>query len=1082
MAVSHRTNRLKLIGTPAVEQLQNGRYQLTVNCTTMNSREDWYSANKDRVFPDFGSLESAEMSIDGLAPRTGEAYTDMRLVSVQSSTQQEKYIVTLVYQTLGASFVQVKDDTVNYIESGLRRVTRQIIAQAGTDFQKTVGTTSITSQIDDETAVTCILANYEVNDTDSYREVTEVYIEAGTLSETEDKVGSQLSIVKETFSSTPSTPPGYAIAKTEESSVDGLATKRFTFLKSNVTLSYEEDFVDGRNQISIEQFNGTPGIPAGGYTTANIQLSNLGGIPTRRFTFLKDDVQLSDSKDKVGSQLAIIEQWFKPAASRKVKANYSLAKEDISSVDGIPTESYTFLKNNVQLSRSVDNKSSLKTETIEYFKPDASKETLANYSLLNKTESNIDGIPTERYTFAKNNQELSKSVDNQSALKTETREYFNPESSRETLTDYSLINKFESDVDGIPTERYTFAKDNQQISKSVDNESPLKTEIREYFKPDSSEETLSGYSLVNKQESDADGIPTERYTFAKNNVTLSVTEDKVGSQNAIVNEIFNPSSELITGIDTDNVVLSGYSEADRTESNYDGIKTIRIRFLKDNVELSRSEDKVGSQLAIVTEMFNPTADPVVSEYSIAKTDESNVSGIPTKRFTLLKNNAQLSKSVDSKSSLKTEVIECFKPDSSRETLTGYSLVNKQESDVDGIPTERYTFSKNDVKLSESKDKVGSQLAITEEWFKPTSSRKLKSGYSVAKDDASDVGGIPTERYTFLRDNAILSRNIQTQNGGKLITEVVEVFNGIPTAETAGAVKIGDSVSNVQGIPTRRFAFVKGDGQIQIKTEGGPNSIPNSKIVTVVCYGSTAIVPDGILIDSQDEEQDGYKRFTRSCIQNTGSGDVDDITGLKYEYEDVEQVTVPGKVTLGLQNVSLSGVGGTIAVPTLEPIRQKQIPVKIQYEIVSSVNYPSTATARAYDLGQISCSVTSTKTSLKVGPGGSATVSGNNSSTSASGFTNAFSSSARIQTYPSCYISGLTSKTGNVTYTGASIPRGSGSIISFDNYTAKTQTQVIGSGSTSTTGYSTTGLLSVDVNVVLVSVDGSIYYGVTKTIA
>ena len=181
MAISHRTNRLKLIGTPAVEQLQNGRYQLTVNCTTMNSREDWYSANKARVFPDFGSLESAEMSIDGLAPRTGEAYTDMRLVSVQSSTQQGQYIVTLVYQTLGDSFVQVKDDTVTYTENGLRRVTRESIAKAGTDFQKTVGTTSINSQIDTETAVQCFLSSYEVDDTDSYREVTEIYVEPGEI-------------------------------------------------------------------------------------------------------------------------------------------------------------------------------------------------------------------------------------------------------------------------------------------------------------------------------------------------------------------------------------------------------------------------------------------------------------------------------------------------------------------------------------------------------------------------------------------------------------------------------------------------------------------------------------------------------------------------------------------------------------------------------------------------------------------------------------------------------------------------------------------------------------------------------------
>ena len=181
MAVSHRTNRLKLIGTPAVEQLQNGRYQLTVNCTTMNSREDWYSSNKARIFPDFGSLESAEMSIDGLAPRTGEAYTDMRLVAVQSSTQQGQYIVTLVYQTLGDSFVQVKDDTVNYTENGLRRVIRESIAKAGTDFQKTVGTTSINSQIDGETAVQCFLSSYEIDDTDSYREVTEIYLEPGEI-------------------------------------------------------------------------------------------------------------------------------------------------------------------------------------------------------------------------------------------------------------------------------------------------------------------------------------------------------------------------------------------------------------------------------------------------------------------------------------------------------------------------------------------------------------------------------------------------------------------------------------------------------------------------------------------------------------------------------------------------------------------------------------------------------------------------------------------------------------------------------------------------------------------------------------
>ena len=193
MSISHRTNRLKLVGTPSVEKLQNGRYKLTVTCSTMNSREDWYSANKARIFPDFGSLQSAEMSIDGLAPRTGEAYADMRLTQVESGNRSLRdggdYLVALTYETLGSSFVQVKDDNTDYELNGLRRVTRTSIAEAGTDYAKTVGTSFIDHQIDAETAVRCFLASYAIDDTDSFRQVQEVYIEAGELSRDIRSVG-----------------------------------------------------------------------------------------------------------------------------------------------------------------------------------------------------------------------------------------------------------------------------------------------------------------------------------------------------------------------------------------------------------------------------------------------------------------------------------------------------------------------------------------------------------------------------------------------------------------------------------------------------------------------------------------------------------------------------------------------------------------------------------------------------------------------------------------------------------------------------------------------------------------------------
>jgi len=186
MAVSHRTNRLKVIGNPSVEKLQNDRFRLTYNLTPLNPRNDWYNENKDRLFANFGTLASAEMNVDGIDPRHKEAYTDMRLIAAESGNRSAveggDYIVQFVYETLGSTFVQVKDDTVDYELNGLRRVRRESIARVGTEFQKTVGTTTITSQIDEESSVTLYLASYEVDDTDSFRRVEETYIEAGTLS------------------------------------------------------------------------------------------------------------------------------------------------------------------------------------------------------------------------------------------------------------------------------------------------------------------------------------------------------------------------------------------------------------------------------------------------------------------------------------------------------------------------------------------------------------------------------------------------------------------------------------------------------------------------------------------------------------------------------------------------------------------------------------------------------------------------------------------------------------------------------------------------------------------------------------
>jgi len=696
MAISHRTNRLKLIGTPSVEQLQNGRYKLTITCSSINSREDWYSSNKARIFPDFGSLESAEMSIDGLAPRTGEAYTDMRLTEVQSGNRSPRdgsdYIVVLTYETLGDSFVQVKDDNVNYIENGLRRVTRKSIAKAGTDFQKTVGTTSITSQIDTETEVTCVLANYEVDDTDSYREVTEVYIEAGTLSETKDKVGSQLSIVKETFASTPSAISGYSIADERVSNFNGIPTRQFRFLKNNVTLSKTEDKVGSQLSIVKEVFNGTPSAISG-YSIANERESNVDGIPTKQFTFLKNNVQLSQSEDKVGSQLAISQQWFNPSEDKTV-SGYSLASQNTSDFEGIKTIEYRFLKEDVQLSQSEDEVGSQNSITEEWFKPSASRKTKTNYSLARKDESNVQGIPTERYTFL------------------------------------------------------------------------------------------------------------------KDNVVLSVSEDRVGSQLAITNEVFKPDDDAFGGKNISGVALSGYSEASREKSNFQGIPTLRYRFLKNNVVLSETQDKVGGQLAVVKEVFNGTPSPP-SGYSTANEQESNVGGISTKRFTFLKPNI-LSVTQDFNDGQKRVSVQAFNKTSSEvtsalsEVTSEHKLISQRESDFAGIKTSTFEYQLDESSIQDRELNGLNRIRLLElsasdftaQTIGAVSSTAPTSGLFLGSQVIDNGGAIKTRESVWLQSGTL---SVSTKNLAEGVKQVTTVFL-VTEGSTVGPVT-ARSTSNFQGLKT-----------------------------------------------------------------------------------------------------------------------------------------------------------------------------------------------------------------------------------------------------------------------------------------
>ena len=670
------TIRLKVTnGAPAIEKLWNGRFKLEFLCDNNSPKEDWYYDNISSILPDYGILQDTNFGSgvsEGWEAIPASVYPDMRLVETEYvfiPSMGDKR-VKLTYETLTASWVEEKDEDTDYELNGLKRVSRTFVALPGTVYDKVVGTSTI-----DSSGTTLYLGSFKIEETDAKWSLSEAWLEAGELSREENSEDAKGSISITQIGGCAAAPAGYTVVNESKNNTQGFETCSRTFYRDDSELSRSNDYVGSQLAESIEVFSPTvaPTPTKGTAVLGNKSTSNVDGIPTTRYTFLVPSI-LSESNDKVGSQLAITIEAFSEVPA--TPSGYVIANTQVSDVAGIPTERYTFLKEDVELSRSEDKVGSQLAIVIEQF----------------------DGTPS-------------------------------------TPSGYVIANTQVSDVDGIPTNRYTFLKDNIKLSESEDKVGSQLAKVQEWFNP-TTEPTIADYVIASTQVSDIDGIPTKRFTFLKDNVKLSASEDEIGSQNAITEQWFKPSASRDT--------KANYSLARKEESDVDGIPTERYTFLKDNVELSRSEDKVGSQKAIVTEVFKPSADPTETGYSVARTEVSDVEGMPTKRFTFLKDDVELFHSEDLEGGLNETVEEWFKPNpaNNRDEKTDYVLIEKTESDVGGIPTERYTFWKEKGLIDESfVNEAEGVIRTTQVFFSEIDDAKV-IGPIVSKD-TRNLDGIPT---------------------------------------------------------------------------------------------------------------------------------------------------------------------------------------------------------------------------------------------------------------------------------------------------------------------------------------------------
>ena len=324
-----------------------------------------------------------------------------------------------------------------------------------------------------------------------------------------------------------------------------------------------------------------------------------------------------------------------------------------------------------------------------------------------------------------------------------------------------------------------------------------------------------------------------------------------------------------------------------------------------------------------------------------------------------------------------------------------------------------------------------------------------------------------------------------ENGLKQVTRVFRAVSGTTSSNVVGTTTF--PVVPVAGTTTTYLASSQIEdntafaeltevyleaGIISETTRPAPSAFAGAVEITRVSTG-VASVPTGVLINSVDENAGGYSTFTRVTLKSLGA-DPADLLGVTSQYKDLVEVSTAGVVTLS----SVGVVEGSVAIPKHTPPRVKQVSCNVITEIVNTL--PDTApTDIAFNLEDLSCSVTTTKSSLTNSSGNTVSATSGIFTHSATGFNKSVSNSARIQVYDGSYYTGTGS--GSVSYQSFSSPYiNTDGNIAYTTGDASEQTKCIGDGAGSLpASYKTHGLVSRNAKHILTALNGTKYFEVTS---
>ncbi len=264
------TIRLKVTnGAPAIEKLWNNRFKLEFFCDNNSPKEDWYYENVSALLPEYGILQTTNFG-SGVSEDweaiPDSVYPNMRLVLAEYpyNVRAGKHYVKLTYETLTAAWVEEKAEDTDYELNGLKRVSRTFVALPATTYDKVVGTSTI-----DSDGTTLYLGSFKIEKTEAKWELTEVWLEAGVLSLSQEFVGGATTVQVSAFGMTEAqvdaalseVTASHILISQSEKDYNGIITSQFTYEVDDFEIeSQAEDGMEIIIRTELSATNFTSGV------------------------------------------------------------------------------------------------------------------------------------------------------------------------------------------------------------------------------------------------------------------------------------------------------------------------------------------------------------------------------------------------------------------------------------------------------------------------------------------------------------------------------------------------------------------------------------------------------------------------------------------------------------------------------------------------------------------------------------------------------------------------------------------------------------------------------------------------------